>query len=102
MLGKRHPLSALQGQRSDGVPMTWIDVAVGWRSKTCIVCSRPTGLWVAPLGIVSGRVRCHDFHDNESIMRAWFRWLDARASVNLPIPELMEVAERVQPIHLTE
>jgi hypothetical protein len=47
--------------------MSWIDPADGWTGKRCIVCNRFTSEWVAPLGIVSGRVRCHVVHPDVEI-----------------------------------
>jgi hypothetical protein len=56
--------------------MSWIDPADGWTGKRCIVCNRFTSEWVAPLGIVSGRVRCHVVHPDVEIKLAYFKWAD--------------------------
>lgn len=58
---------------------SWIEVAHGWVGTRCIVCGTQTNQWIAPMGIVSGRVRCHLAHDNEVVMLAYFRWCDEQA-----------------------
>jgi hypothetical protein len=55
--------------------MSWIEPNPLIQQRVCIVCGRRTREQAAPLGIVSGTMRCCLAHDDREVRTAFFKLL---------------------------